>query len=300
MNMRILHLYEPTPESPYLSARAAANHWLPPALRALDHEVVARPLAPADGASLAELSRHFDVVHVFGDAPVDAAFDAPVVQTRWNGKAAAYPEIALSWRQARAAHRPPVAVVPPGVPTREIEPSPERGDHFVTDWRSGEDATFADALSIAASAERELVILIPEGSVPPAVNSPLVRFAEARRDSPPAELLSAAAYLSLSRTPADIGAVTALAAGVPVLTLDSSAAAEAIVSGESGYVGGSIDELKFAAERLDLLQPHLARARARTLFDAESWALRLVEVYSSVAEGKELSFRHPEQLVAAR
>lgn len=300
MNMRILHLYEPSPESPYLSAQAAANHWLPAALRSLDHEVVSRPLVAEAAEDLAELSRHFDVVHVFGDVAEGCVFNAPVLQTRWDGIAAVLPEVAASWRRARSAHRPPVAVVPPGVPTAEIEPAPERNDHFATTWMPGEDRALAGAVAVARWAERELVVLIPEGAQAPTDSAPLVRLVEATRDAAPRELVSAAAFLSLTNVPADMGAYTALTAGVPVLTLSHLGAAEVIVSGESGYACDSLDELKFASERLELLRPQLGRTRAQALFDTEGWATRMADVYASVAAGMPPVFRHPEKLVAAR
>ncbi len=299
MNLRILHLYEPTPDSPFLSAQAAANHWLPAALRARDHEVVARPLALTPPETLRELASHFDVVHAFGSGDLQEAAGAPVLQTLYRDGAASATQVALSWRQARAARIPPAAVVPTAIPTEQVETPPAHGDHLATVYRDGDERALRDALAVAHSAERELVVLHSVGQAPPA-SSPLMRLVAVRPEDPPAELLTAAACLSFGDAPADAAAVTALAAGVPVLTLEGLAAAETIVSGESGFVCASLDEAKRAVERLELLNPRMARLRARTLFDVDSAAAQLERVYASVARGERPSFRHPEQVLAVR
>lgn len=296
MNPRILHLYEPTPESPFLSAQAASNHWLPGALRELDVEVIARPIAGTPAEELSELSRHFDVVHLFGGLPGGVELNAPAVQTRFgNGPFEATP-LALSWRQARALAEPPAAVIPPGVAVEDIEIPLERGDHLVTVYDPARPAALADAVRVAHAVERELVVLASEGVAVPSISSALVRVEVLPADREPVSLATAAAYLSLSEGPADVAAVTAMAAGVPVLTLEGTAAAETIVSGESGFICREIEELTRAAERLDMLSRRNSMDRARALFDVRSWAMRMAETYGAMVRGERRRFIHPEQV----
>jgi len=297
MKPRILHLYEPAPESPFLSAQAAANHWLAPALRALDHEVVARPLPLETPETLQELSRHFDVVHVFGAHP-GAEFAVPAVQTVWRHEAARLPLVAHSWSQAKRNPAPPAAVVPPAIPTAEVEPAPARGDHLVTVAQPGDEEAVARAAEVARAVERELVVLASPGVAVP--ESRLVRTVDATTPEAPRELATAAACVSFTTRPAEVAAVTAMACGVPVLTLEGSAAAELIVSGECGYAGYSVEDVARWAERLDLFSPRLGRLRARTLFDVQSAARQLADLYASLARGERPRFRHPEEVVAAR
>jgi glycosyltransferase involved in cell wall biosynthesis len=298
MSMQILHLYDPTPEPPFLSAQAAANHWLAGALRALDHEVVARPIAGTPPETLNEVSSHFDVVHVLGELPAGATLSAPAVQTQWRTAASALPHVALSWRQARSLPTPPVVVAPPAIPIDDVETPTERGDHFVSVFDPAGEAALAAAVRVARSAERELIVLTSGEDRPDDGDDPLMSFVPVRPDRIPPELLSAAAYLSFSSAPSDVACVTAMAAGVSVITLDGLAAAETIVSGESGYVCANVEEAARAAERLELLSPKLGRARARALFDLGPWAERLAETYAAVAAGQRRAFRHPEQLAA--
>lgn len=297
MNPRILHLYEPTPQSPYLSAKAAANHWLPTALRNLDYEVVARPLPEMSPETIAELSTHFDLVHVFGELPAGTTLQSAAVQTVFRDGGGPVPQAALSWRQARKLPAPPLDVTPPGIPTEEVETPLDRGDHLATVFHHGEHRALASAIRVAKAVERELLVLVPPGSGMDSTD-PIVRFVEADPHHAPIELISAAAYLAFGDPAADIAAVTALAAGVPTITLDGLAAAETVVSGESGFVCASVEEAIRAAGRLDLLSPKHARARARLLFDTSGWAQRTASLYSALLDGRRPVFRHPEQMAA--
>lgn len=295
MNPRILHLYEPTPESPFLSAQAAANHWLPGALRDLDFEVVARPIAGTPADELSDLSGHFDVVHLFGVLPEGVQLASPAVQTLYRDQPFDATPVALSWRQARSMAEQPVAVIPPGVDVAEVDAPFERGEHLAAVYDPARPRTLSEAVRVAHALERQLVILnsTDEAQGSP---SPLVRFERVEANAQPAALVTATAYLALGDSPADIAAVTAMAAGVPVLTLEGTAAVETIVSGESGFVCRDIDELVRAADRLELLPQRLGMERARTLFDVRSWAMRMAETYRSLASGERRRFAHPEQV----
>jgi glycosyltransferase involved in cell wall biosynthesis len=298
VTLRILHLSEKSDQSPYLDAAAAATRWLPDELRKRGHAVVVRPADEFAGGALDAVANHFDVVHIHGPAPEGAIGTTPTLRTAYDVAAARGPVVALSWRQARRWKEPPAAVVPAAIAVDSVDPAVDRGDHFVVQLSPRDRGALDAALHVAQFAERELVVLSPSTLPDCKPPSSLVRFVGVEGEDVPAELTTAAAYLAFGRATFDVGAVTAMAAGVPVLTLDDCPTAEVIVSGESGYTCASHDEAKRAAGRLDLLDARLARQRAQLLFDAGAAAARYEAIYEALISQKHPSFRHPELVMA--
>lgn len=305
MSLRILHLASLPVEPPFLSAHAANAAWLAPALRERGHDVTLRVVEqPATTAAAAD-SEGFDIVHIHDATSLERPVPqgaTPVVVTRYSPEDVCQdiPWIALSYRSAERAASPPVAVIAPSLDTATMPPALEPGDELLFAFDGHDTYALSAAIAVARSSERPLAILIEDPFA--LTQEARDRLDEARRFTrgipsrawKADDLAGAACYLSFGRNAFDMAALTAMAAGVPVLTFDGFPAAEVIVHGESGFAVRSTEEAVRALGWLDLLRPELSRGRARVLFDAEVAALRHEAIYEQLARGNRPVFRHPE------
>lgn len=305
MSLHILHVTTPNQSSPYLSGLAANNAWLPEALRARGHEVTVRVAGNAADAALAARHEGFDVIHIHSEDTPARSFPqpgTPVVETRYGtqaGPGATW--IALSSKDAGVEDMPPAAVITPAFNTAAAPATREHGDELVAVLSGRDGYALSAAIAVARHTERPLTLLLPEGATLTAESrreieraAKFVRIAEVGVEWSPGPFQDAACYLAFERSIFDMGALTALAAGLPVVTFDGFPACELIVHGESGYAVRSVEDACRAVESLGLLDSSLARSRAQVLFDADTAAMLHEQLYEQLVRGDRPVFHHPE------
>lgn len=296
MSLRIAQVHTSPARSPFLDAQAANAAWLAAALGGLGHDVDVFRAPPA-----ARDLRAYDVVHVHGNAGL-GEMSAPVVRTQYGIDPAGDLEVALSWRQAARLGRC-AGVITPALDTAQVPDRASDGESLAFAFGGSDEYALSAAISIASATERPLDVIVCAGAqIAPGATARLaaaqrqgVRLVRVGPGESPAALAGAAACLALDRVPFDMAALTAMAAGVPVVALESSPAAEVIVSGESGWVCAGTEDAARAIDRLHLLRPALGRSRARLLFDAEAVAARYQSLYFELLSGGLAAFRHPEE-----
>jgi len=303
VSLRILHAVSSNLASPWLSAHAANVAWLPGALRDRGHDVTVRIIDPATAGPATLGAEGFDVVHIhdIGDAPLPAlAHQRNVLVTGYasGARAAGLPWIALSTMQERQAGVPALAVFPPAIDTAAVPAVFDRSDALAFGFDGHDDYALGAAISIAAHAERPLDVVMPahvvvgeacSGRLADAQSSGFVRVHRVARNEFPMPIANAAAYLALCRTPFDMGALSAMATGTPVVTFSGMPAAGVIVGGESGFVCERPEEAARVLERLDLLRPALGRSRASIVFDTAAAAMRHEALYERMLAGEIVS-----------
>lgn len=293
MDLRITQVHTSSLENPFLSPYAANLKWLPGALR----EAGVALAGPAEQAPMAHVQDQHDVY------PARELGQRRVATRYRNHPDRGIPSVALSQRQASAIGEDVVAVIAPALDTDALPVARETADHIAFSFDGRDEHALAAALAVAANTERPLAIVLDataqlsetcQAAVDDALSKKWVRVSRVARNDVPEDLLNARAYLAFTRPPFDMAALTALAAGTPIVSLAGSPASELFVHGESGWACSSVEEACRAIERLDLLSPALARSRARTLFDARTAAMQYRQVFERVAAAEVVSFRHPE------
>lgn len=297
MSLRIAQVHSPSARNPFLSAAAANQAWLTPALRRLGHILVdVHPGPPTPD--------HFDIVHLHesAGAPLLQGFR---VQSHYSSEASLDPEVtnvALSWRQAERLGETVAAVLPPPIDTGEVPLVREPGDHLAFAFDGRHEYALGMAIAIACAAERPLAVTVDESTelTPRCAD----RIAEAAQNGVwvarigpaefPAPIATAAAYLSLDRGAFDMAALSAVACGTPVLAFEGTPATEVFVHGESGWAFKSTDEAVRVLGFLDVLEPKHGRSRARLVFHPAAIAVRHEGLYRELLDGNRPVFRHPE------
>lgn len=304
MSLHILHVTAPTEASPYLSPLAANNSWLPNALRARGHEVTVRVTENPAEVARAARDEGFDVIHIHSDAPVGHLQESatPVIETRYGsreGRFAAW--VALSSKDAGQGDTPPMAVIAPAADTASAPATREPGDELVAALSGRDGYAVSAAIAVARHTERPLVLLVPRAAALADDwhreldrAGKFVRIVETGPEWTPDLFREAACYLAFERGGFDMGALSALAAGMPVVTFDGFPACEIIVHGESGFAVRSVEDACRAVESLGLLEPLLGRSRAHVLFDAATAAMLHEQLYEQLAKGDRPVFHHPE------
>lgn len=303
MSLNILHVTTPLQSSPYLSPQAANLDWLPGALRQRGHNVAVWVVDDPVDAVAGMQSHDYDAIHLHlpGEPSRLPAGVPRLVITRY-GRATPCdsPWVALSHAEVRQADQWPAAVIAPALDTAGID-TVSRGDELVMSFDGRDFFALSAAIAVAHHSERPLVLVLPEGAEMTDEAAALIHRAQAvlrvaRADLlwSPDELTGAACYLSFKHSEFDMAALSALAAGVPVVTLDGFPAAELIVHGESGYVARSVEDAGDYIERLGRLSPALGAQRARMLYDAGAAAMSHERLYEQLRRGELPVFRHPE------
>jgi hypothetical protein len=251
---------------------------------------------PGRDAVDAQLSGCFDLIHLHHEldhGTRGAAGPVPLIATSYvQGSKVRVRQLALSRAHGREMGAEPLAIVYPSVP--DVLTAHPRGDHLAFAFFGNDAAALASASAIARTCERELRVVLPAGAALSGECEHVLNSGSAARlisienldvRADASSIATAAAYLSLARAPFDMGALTALAQGIPVLTLERLPAAELVVGGESGYVAETVEQLSRMVDWLDSLSSSRARERARLCFSPETAAARLENVYRSVVEG---------------
>lgn len=80
--------------------------------------------------------------------------------------------------------------------------------------------------------------------------------------------------------------VEALACGTPVVALNKGSTSEIVVSGKTGYVVETTEEMLKAVKMVDLLDPYECRSLAKENFDVPIFADNYLCAYEQVIEGE--------------
>jgi hypothetical protein len=303
MSLNILHVATPLTASSYLSSYSANIDWLPDALRERGHRVTVWTREDPV-AAIRDLHEHdFDAIHLhLEEHRDDIPTDIPRLLVTWyrGAEPCPVPWVALSRADIRRTDQWPAAVIAPAIDADAVSPSSD-GDELVMAFDGSDFYALSAAVAVARRCERPIAIIVPssvqmtdEAAELIDRSEAILRVVDAGMLWTPDSLGEAACYLSFGRGAMDMGALTALAAGLPVITFDGFPAAELIVHGESGYAVRSIEEACSAVERLKSLTPRAGRVRARTLFDARAAAMRHEALYEQLRGGERPIFRDPE------
>ena len=287
MNLRVLTIYDRIESNPFLSARAANHEWLPAALATIGIEAI-------DHVSR---DREPDIVHVHGSHSGTAT-----LRTAYEAGSTTRATVAVAAALLDESD-PAAGVVYPVINPDELPIVRDVGDHLAMTFDGRDEHALAASIALATRTERPLVVLLDETALvtneceavlASGSETGWLKVRHCGRGEFPHEIASAATYLSFARHAFDMGALTALACGTPVLTVPGSTAGEIIVHGESGFVT-SIENAEACLEQASHLSSDRGRVRARLLFHPQVAARAYAELYRQLELGALPRFRHPER-----
>lgn len=294
----------------------ATIHRLSEGLRSRGHDVhvrAARRLAASDLAGV-------DLIHDHsGAATVPSGISIPILTSLYRVSEAppgwSTGCVTASWWLRSALPELSDAafsgVVYPGLPVDDLPFGGEPGDYLLYAAPLAPEFGAHEAIRIARRLERPLRLVGPlpvehrpyfVAEIAPHLGDQVQYL----RDLPPAALAEQAAGATALLHPIqddvafDFGAVVAMAAGTPVVSLRRGAMPELVVHGETGFLVDAPWQFAGAVDHVDLLDRRACRRRAKQLFDVEQMVDATARIYASLLDTPApiAGVRHPELAVA--
>ncbi|KRE20923.1 glycosyl transferase [Agromyces sp. Soil535] len=257
-----------------------------------------------------DLSSGFDLVHNQLDwlpLAFDAQWGAPMVTTihGFSGESIlpAYERARSTFVSISDADRSPAltyaATVHHGIDmtefdTPDVDTASRARDDLVVFGRIHPDKGIADAIDIAARAERRLVIcgIVQDAAyfaeqVEPRIDGDRVVYRGSVGPAERTEVLASAAVLLHPihfAEPFGLSVIEAMACGTPVVAYRRGSMPEVVEDGLTGFVVDCVAEAVDAVPRAAALDRTVVRRRARERFDVERMVDGYLEVYRSVLE----------------
>lgn len=219
------------------------------------------------------------------------------------------PVIAISHDQASRAIDVPIAkVIHHGVDLDAFPLGAGQGGYLLFLGRMAPEKGAHRAIQIARAAGKRLLIAAKmreeserryfEAEIEPLLG-PDVSYVGEVHGQHKLDLLGAAeALLNPIRWPEPFGMVMieALASGTPVISFPEGAAPEIVVSGETGFLGDTEQELIDAIAALELIDRNRCRARVRKHFSTAHMVQNHVDLYRSVLAPQPMGHRGTTKL----
>lgn len=216
-------------------------------------------------------------------------FSGPTIMPVYERAQSAFVSISFADRAPGLSY---VANVYHGVDSAELPFEPDGGDSLVSFGRIHPDKGTADAIAIAAAAERKLVIcgIVQDEPyfrecVEPHVDGDRVSYLGSIGPGQRAEVLGAAAALLhpvVFAEPFGLSVVESMMCGTPVVAYARGSMPEIVDVGTTGYLVETVDEAIDAVERTAALDRQMCRQVAERRFSAARMVDDYVRVYEEV------------------